>query len=246
MALREEMTRSGTWLFRWRSYVPLAFLALVLVSLREFHYLGNSELLDHIWEAICLSVSTLGLVVRVLTIGFTPKNTSGRNKSRQVADSLNTDGIYSLVRNPLYLGNFLMGLGVALFAHLWWLVVIYTLFFWLYYERIIYAEEEFLREKFGQRYLDWAAKTPAIVPRFRHYRKASLSFSLRNVLRREYNGFFAMIVVLFSIEIAGELIAYHRLDTDEEWLWLLAFGFLIWITLWILKRYTRLLEVEGR
>ena len=100
------------------------------------------------------------LAIRAYTIGHTPKGTSGRNTKKQVANALNTTGAYSLVRNPLYLGIFFMGLGVALFAHLWWLTLIYVLAFWLYYERVIFAEEAYLRDKFGAEYLSWADRTP--------------------------------------------------------------------------------------
>jgi len=51
--------------------------------------------------------------------------------------------MYSMVRNPLYLGNFFMGLAPVLFMHTWWLCVIYVLAFILYYERIIVKEEAF-------------------------------------------------------------------------------------------------------
>lgn len=161
MPLREELERSGNWLFRWRGYLPLVAVGIVLLAMRDYEYLGHSEKLDHIWEAFCLIVSFLGLGIRIFTVGSVPGGTSGRNRRKQVADSLNTKGMYSVTRNPLYLGNFFMGLGVALFAHLWWLTTIYILLFWLYYERIIFAEEEYLRNKFGDEYLEWASKTPA-------------------------------------------------------------------------------------
>ncbi|MGB8874133.1 MAG: hypothetical protein WCC75_12145, partial [Desulfobaccales bacterium] len=45
--------------------------------------------------------------------GLPPRGTSGRNTQGQVAETLNTTGIYSLVRNPLYLGNFLIWLGLS-------------------------------------------------------------------------------------------------------------------------------------
>ena len=246
MALREDFEHSGNWLFRWRSYLPIAGLAMILLALREYEYLGHSEMLDHLWEVICLVVSFTGLAIRSYTIGHTPKGTSGRNTKQQVADTLNTTGAYSIVRNPLYLGNFFMGLGVALFAHLWWLTLIYILAFWLYYERIIFAEEAYLREKFGAEYLTWADRTPVIIPSFRNYKKPELPFSFKNVLRREYNGFFAVIVCLFLFETLGELVAEHRLEFDCGWVVGLVIGFLVWVTLRTMKKRTKLLNVEGR
>jgi protein-S-isoprenylcysteine O-methyltransferase Ste14 len=246
MALREDFEDSGYWLFRWRSYLPLAGLAVILLGLREYEYPGHSETLDHLWEVGCLVVSFAGLAIRSYTIGHTPKGTSGRNTEKQVADTLNTAGAYSLVRNPLYLGNFFMGLGVVLFAHLWWLTLIYILAFWLYYERIIFAEEAYLRDKFGAEYLAWADRTPVIIPSFRNYKKPELPFSFKNVLRREYNGFFAVIVCLFLFETLGELFAEWRLEFDSGWIVALVVGFLVWLTLRTLKKRTRLLNVDGR
>lgn len=246
MALREEFESTGNWLFRWRSYMPLAVIGIFLLALREYEYPGHSENLDHLWEALCLLVSFIGLGIRVFTIGHTPRGTSGRNTKKQVADTLNTTGIYSIVRNPLYLGNFFMGLGIALFAHLWWLTLIYILVFWLYYERIIFAEEAYLRNKFGNEYLEWANKTPVFIPKVSQYRKANLPFSLRNVLRREYNGFFAVIVTMFILETVGEIFAEGRLEFDLGWIFLLGICFIVWLTLRTLKKYTTILNVEGR
>jgi len=246
MALREEFESTGNWLFRWRSYLPLIMIGIFLLALREYEYPGHSEYLDHLWEAFCLTVSFLGLSIRIFTVGHTPKGTSGRNTREQVADTLNTSGIYSVVRNPLYLGNFFMGIGIALFAHLWWLTLIYILVFWLYYERIIFAEEVYLRNKFGDEYLEWANVTPVIVPKLRNYRKPNLPFSLRNVLRREYNGFFAVIVVMFILEVAGDLIYENKFDPDLMWYILFCIGLIVWISLRTLKKYTTLLNVQGR
>jgi protein-S-isoprenylcysteine O-methyltransferase Ste14 len=118
--------------------------------------------------------------------------------------------------------------------------------FWLYYERIIFAEEAYLRNKFGSEYLAWANHTPVIIPSFRYYRKPELSFSFRNVLRREYNGFFAVIVCLFLFETLGDLVLNHRLEFDGGWIVGLVIGFLVWSTLRTLKKRTKLLNVEGR
>lgn len=246
MPLREEFEKSGNWLFRWRSYLPLIACGILLLALREYEYPGRSERLDHIWEVVCLTVSFFGLGIRIVVIGHTPKGTSGRNTKKQVAETLNTTGLYSIVRNPLYLGNFFMGLGIALFAHLWWLTLIYILIFWLYYERIIFAEEAFLRKKFGNKYLEWANCTPVFLPKFSQYKSANLRFSLKNVLRREYNGFFAVIFALFMIETVGEIFAGGRLEFDAGWLIMLGVGFLVWVALRSLKKYTTILNVQGR
>ncbi len=226
--------------------MPLVLLVLVLIVMEEFTYLGNSMTLDIVWEVVCVLVSSVGLVVRAFTIGYAPRGTSGRNTAGQMAEVLNTRGIYSIVRHPLYLGNFIMWLGLSLFPHLWWLTVIYVLAFWLYYERIMYAEEQFLRGKFGDQYDAWAEKTPPFIPNVKLWRPPDLPFSFRNVLRREYNGFFAMIVTFFVLEVRGDLAVEGRLMFETGWLILLGVSFVIWLVLRTLKRKTAILDVEGR
>ena len=161
MALRDELARSGSYLFRWRSYLPLLFMPVLILALEDFSYPGDSELLDNLLEVACGAVAVVGLFLRVLTVGYVPQRTSGRNTKQQHAEILNTTGLYSLVRHPLYLGNFLIWLGLIMFVHTWWLVLIGILSFWLYYERIMFAEEEFLSRRFRAEFEEWAARTPA-------------------------------------------------------------------------------------
>ncbi len=246
MSLREDFEQSGIWLFRWRSYLPLALIGILLISLHDFDYLFHSKIVDQIWEMVCLLVSVLGLSIRIITIGHIPKRTSGKNTKQQVADSLNTTGIYSLVRHPLYLGNFFIGLGVALFPGFWWLVIIYILSFWLYYERIMFAEEAFLRNKFGNQYEEWANKIPTFCPKFKNYVPPSLPFSWKTVLKRESNSFFSLILVMFGLEEVSELLLNGKLEFDLQWIIIVSVSIFIWIILRIIKKKTKWLEVDGR
>jgi len=137
MGLREEFEATGNWLFRRRGYLPLLLFPLLLVAARGSTYPSEDHRLDLAREGVCLLLALTGLALRVATVGFVPRDTSGRNTGGQLAGSLNTSGFYSVVRHPLYLGNYLMWLGVALFPRSWWAPVIVSLVFWLYYERIM-------------------------------------------------------------------------------------------------------------
>ena len=151
MALSEEFTQQGQWLFRWRSYLPLICLPLIVVAIVQAN--GSFATPWHeISEYLGFGISVVGLVVRILTVGHTPAGTSGRNSRHQIANELNTTGMYSIVRHPLYLGNYLIGLGISTVLLVWWLPVMYSLLFCLYYERIMFTEEAFLREKFGEEF----------------------------------------------------------------------------------------------
>ncbi|MGD9244674.1 MAG: isoprenylcysteine carboxylmethyltransferase family protein [Desulfobacterales bacterium] len=238
--------RDGNRLFRWRSCLPLFFVPILISGLSEFGYPKGSHTYDLIWEIICLSASFFGFFIRCYTIAYVPKRTSKRNTKSQKADSLNNTGMYSLMRNPLYFGNFFMFLGVTLFVRLWWVSMIYGLVFWLYYERIIWAEEAFLKEKYGKDYLDYAKRTPAFNPNFSNLKRPNLSFSFRNILKREYSGFFAMIASFTVLILVGDDIATGKLIIDKLWLCLFLGGLGVYLTLRTLKKKTRILHVEGR
>ncbi|NOY64906.1 MAG: DUF1295 domain-containing protein [Nitrospirae bacterium] len=248
MALREEFQKQGSWLFRWRSYFPLIFLPILLVALKDSDFLERifGDMIEDIWEISCLTISFIGLFIRCLTIGYVPKGTSGRNTKQQRADVLNTTGMYSIVRHPLYLGNFLIMLGIVMFTQVWWVILIAILSFWLYYERIIFTEEEFLREKFGELFLQWAQATPAFIPKLSNWKKPDMSFSVKTVLRREYTGFFVIVSAFTSFEILGDFIAEGRFEIDLEWIVFFAAGAIIYLTLRTLKKHTKILHVDGR
>jgi hypothetical protein len=124
--------------------------------------------------------------------------------------------------------------------------VIYTLVFWVYYERIMFAEEAFLRQKFGAEYLEWAANTPAFLPRFSQWRNPSLPFSWLNAMRREYHGLTVLVLGHCGLECTELLVQDHRIVWEAFWASVLFSGLAAFFALRHLKRYTTLLEVPGR
>ncbi len=246
MALREELASSGLWLFRWRSLLPLLAMALIL-GLMLFDPEAEPAWTDGMaWQLSCVAVSALGLIVRIVTVGRVPQDTSRRSTREQAASEINRTGMYSVVRHPLYLGNYLMWLGVAMAPGIWWLAVLISLAYALYYERIMYSEEEFLRAKFGQDYLDWAERTPAILPDVRRWQSATLPFSWRTVLRREYASAFALVVAYTLVNLTDDYETQHVLVFSHTRQFVFGIGFAIYLLLRFLKRRTRLLHVEGR
>ena len=251
MALQEDLKDQGDFLFKYRSYLPLALLAIglcVKVYQERFNGTASEGPVGELLEGTALIAGLIGLVVRIFTVGYAPENTSGRNTGvGQVADVLNTTGAYSTARNPLYLGNYLMWVAVAMATGSAWFVVASTLVFWIYYERIIFAEESFLRGKFGITYLDWAARTPMFLPDFSCYVPPSTQFSWRKILRQEKNGFFALLFLLCLFGLVGD-IAEGELSFWEERSSIAAaiFAGIVYSLLKLLKVSTSVLSTVSR
>ena len=248
MALREKIEMLGNWIFRWRSYLPLLILPILLIALRDSQHSKQiaEDLESNFFEGFFMAISFAGLAVRCITVGYVPEGTSGRTTRGQEAKMLNTTGMYSIIRHPLYFGNFVIFLGITLFVEVWWFTMICILVFFLYYGLIMFAEEEFLKRKFGNSYLEWAKKTPAFLPKFWNWQQPSLPFSFKTVLKREYTGFFVIISSFVLLETIGEIFTEGKLQLDLEWSVLFMIGLIVYLTLRTLKKRTKILDVEGR
>jgi len=249
MALQESLEKQGSFLFRYRSFLPLI---IVVAGIIVFVFDNINQRVpggDHYMqiELLSLLVSFVGLTIRIIAVGHTPANTSGRNTKTQLADEINTTGIYSTVRHPLYLGNFFMWAGaVILIANIWFFIV-FLLIYWIYYERIMYAEEQFLRRKFGQPYLDWAEKTPPFIPSCINRVKSTYPFSIKKILKKEKNGVLAIFILLFLFHNIRYSFVIGDVRVENNWvLWCTILSAIIYVGLKLIKKHTHLLDESGR
>jgi protein-S-isoprenylcysteine O-methyltransferase Ste14 len=256
MTLRYQLEAQGATLFRWRSFMPFVILPVVIAAAFDSKGFadGHADFLGRAYDLSCIVISFIGLALRGLTVASAAPRTSGRNTREQRADSLNTTGAYSIVRNPLYVANFLVFLGMLMFLKVWWLVVIAALAYVLYYERIVMAEEDFLIGKFGVDYVEWADRTPAMIPNFRLWKKPARPLSPRKILRGEYNGFYLIVACFYLLEWCDRLLCFRRQDgpmTLAEapglyWTSFFAVGTLVFVILRTLKKYTDILDETSR
>ena len=240
MKLQDHFEATGDWLFKERGKFPLILLPVLLAALRDSEYLerhyGNA--VQTPWEILCVGISIAGLLMRALTIGWIHEGTSGRNTKGQLAEALNTDGMYSVVRHPLYFANFLIILGFVLFVQVWWFVLIFALSFLIFYERIMFKEESFLERKFGEAYKKWAERTPLFLPRLRNWKKPSAPFSWKRILKREYSTFLGIILGFVSIKFLAELLGEREFEFRKIWLIFLILGMAVYGALRTLRKKT--------
>lgn len=249
MLIRDRLASDGRFLFRWRSYAPLLLLPLFVAALPEEERISQAvgPTAEHVIFFVSVFVAFLGLAIRWATIAFVPGGTSGRNTVGQRADQLNTSGMYSIVRNPLYLGNFVAILGVLICVKVWWLVAMFALLYWLYIERVIAVEEAFLGQKFGDDYRAWAARTPAFLPRPSNWVRPSQAPSLTFLLRREYNGLLAVGASFFALELILDVFVQHEpfaewVVEDAAWIVLGVTTLVLFLVLRFLKLHTQVLD----
>jgi protein-S-isoprenylcysteine O-methyltransferase Ste14 len=246
MALVNEFEKQGNFLFKYRGQFPvlLFILAIPFVYLTEQMFL-SAEYKELMFYVAC-GLSVLGFLIRAYTIGTTPRGTSGRNTKEQVAEVLNSTGIYSLLRHPLYLGNYFMWIGIVVYSFSIYFVVIVSLLYWIYYERIMYAEERFLERKFGDKYLNWASSLPAFIPRFSNFKKSNITFSLKSVLRREYSGVLATVIGFVFMDVCRNFFNQQESLISSNSILVLLSTAAISLLLRTLKRKTNVLKEEGR
>lgn len=247
MALKRELESQGNWLFKFRGQLPVV---LLFVQLFVYYSSVSGYKLrfedPFFWSLVCLAVSLLGQAVRFSAIAYTPKNTSGRNTKMQVADTVNKTGIYSVVRHPLYLGNFFMWLGIAMITQDIAFVTIFILIFWIFYERIMFAEEQFLSRKFGDQYKEWASRVPAFIPDFSGWVKSKSTFSLKNLIKRESVGIFNLIFVFWIFSLEYILIRGKSAVISDPWFYIMIATAILTAIIWVIRKKTKLLVVEGR
>lgn len=240
--LRDRLEREGDFLFRHRGYLPVLALPIVAYELARYQHLLGSDFWDAVLQGLCYAIAGLGLAVRAFAQGYAARGSSGRNSRRQKAAALNTTGAYSLCRNPLYLGNFLIVFGVLCFFHSLYLLLAYTLLFWIYYERIILREEAFLLERYGSTYARWAEATPVFLPRLKGWRPPERPFAWRTVVRREYPTVMLIVIALTAFQVIGDWHITHQLRISQASLLLLGVAIGQYVVLRYVKKHTELLH----
>jgi len=152
-AERSAAARLGSVLFRNRSWLPVPFVLVTLLVPARASMIN--------W-AIGFVLIVIGEGIRLA--GVAAAGTVTRRRSRAV-QRLVTYGIFRWVRNPLYVGNFLIWMGFVVISGVLWFLPLAVLLFAIEYSLIVSYEEGVLESIFGQAYLDYKKTTPRWIPR---------------------------------------------------------------------------------
>jgi protein-S-isoprenylcysteine O-methyltransferase Ste14 len=152
-AERSPAARIGAVLFRHRGWLPVPFLLVPLLAR------GNTDAMNWILGFVFI---VLGEAIRLA--GVAAAGTVTRRRSRTV-QRLVTYGIFAWMRNPLYVGNFLIWLGFIVISGVFWFIPVAIVLFAIEYTLIVRYEEGVLESIFGDEYLRYKSRTSRWFPR---------------------------------------------------------------------------------
>jgi protein-S-isoprenylcysteine O-methyltransferase Ste14 len=152
-AEQRRSARIGAVLFRHRGWLPVPFLLVPL--------LARGTMGPRNW-VLGFALIVIGEAIRLG--GVAAAGTVTRRRSRTV-QRLVTYGIFAWMRNPLYVGNFLIWMGFTVISGVLWFIPVAVVLFAIEYTLIVRYEEGVLESIFGEEYLAYKSRTPRWIPR---------------------------------------------------------------------------------
>jgi protein-S-isoprenylcysteine O-methyltransferase Ste14 len=196
--MSSRLVRAGNHAFRHRGLLlPIAIVLLLLPSPQLMRNPAVAGLIG-------LAIALVGQAIRSGTIGLEYIIRGGRNH-QVYADRLVTGGIYSHVRNPMYVGNFFLLIGLSVASNSWVFLLAGIPIAALTHVAIVAAEEDFLRAKFGVEFDAFCARSPRWVPRLSGLGTTfqGATFNWSRVLAKEYQKPVDWLIALAVVTIVN-------------------------------------------
>lgn len=126
----------------------------------------------------------LGMFFRAWSSGYI-------DKDRELA----TEGPYSLTRNPLYFGNLLIGIGIAISSNQPVAALVSAVYYLFFFTFLIVIERKRMKKRFGARYEEWARKANIFFPKIKKVTQFNFNIALY-MKNREYRVLFYSLFVI--------------------------------------------------
>jgi protein-S-isoprenylcysteine O-methyltransferase Ste14 len=212
------MVAIGNFFFRYRNWIFILFYAALFIPSWPLFSPSRFGKNYFLWPVIIgLIVTCLGQLIRGLTIGLAYIVRGGR-EGKPYAEGLVTDGIFKHCRNPLYVGNILMLLGVGILANSLVYVAIVIPVFLFIYQAIVIAEENFLRGKFGPGFDEYCRNVNRWIPGMKGIGKtlSSMKFNWKRWILKEHTTQFIWLIGITLILFINypQLTGYDREPAD--------------------------------
>lgn len=181
-------SKIGNLFFKIRSFTPIPFILALI-------YFAKPTILT---TAIGLVIVVIGEFLRIWTVGYAGGST--RATTLGAARDLVTTGPYSHVRNPLYLGNFMISFGICIISSVIWLIPLLIVGYLLQYLPIVAVEEAYLLETCGNVYQSYQEQVPRFLPQLHPYQlRSTHDFSLTRGINSEKRTLTAIVGVIILL-----------------------------------------------
>lgn len=221
----------GAWCFRWRNTL---FPAVFVILVTFFH--PQSGTADELLDALGVLCGLAGQALRALVVGLAYIRRGGKKKQVH-ADVLVTEGLFAVMRNPLYVANILGIVGILLIYNNPWVYLLGGGFFLGTYAALVANEERYLLARFGDSYRAYCQDVPRFLPKLSALRHVGdgLSFSWKRVVAKEYASLFSGLSVTIAVlayKVQWTAPASSRLaillDLSGTWLMLAMLTAWVW------------------
>lgn len=206
----------------------------------------DSLVVDRFLAGVGIGVALLGQAVRLITIGFEYIHRGGKD-GQVYAGRLVRGGVYGITRNPMYIGNGLIAIGMTMLLGSPMGYLILIPFFLFVYQAIVAAEEAYLRKTFAAEYEDYATSVNRYVPKLSRVAEsfAGMSFDWRRSIKKDLGTVVGLAIGFIFIPVWRSYLLHGAEATKTaavRALWLsLAVGAL-YLFLLMLKRSDRLFK----
>ncbi len=228
----------GKFFFKYRNGLfPAIYLLLVLFT-NPGVFLGDAHL-DRFTSAAGILIALAGETFRMIVIGFAYIRRGGKD-GKVYADSLVQSGFFAHVRNPMYVGNYLIMLGFVLLYGSIWAYLLVLPFFTLIYYSIVKNEEDYLKRKFGREFENYSKNVNRFIPNLKGLKNSLRQFHYdwRKALKKEYGTIFVVLAGLLAIVIWKE-IYFFGFENRRTEIWMLASLFIPVILFYGTIRYLK-------
>jgi protein-S-isoprenylcysteine O-methyltransferase Ste14 len=206
------MVSIGNFFFKYRNFLFIFLYLVLFIPSPALFDLDDTGTNYYLWPIILgLFITFSGQAVRAATIGLAYILRGGKDK-KVYAKDLVTEGIFNHCRNPLYVGNILMLLGVGILANSLLFVGIFMPLFLFIYQAIVLAEENFLRNKFGEQFDLYCARVNRwwINPSGIGKTFKSMNFNAKRWILKEYNTQFVWLCGITIILLTKYPAVYQQ------------------------------------
>ncbi|HUU42357.1 MAG TPA: isoprenylcysteine carboxylmethyltransferase family protein [Planctomycetota bacterium] len=232
----------GRFFFKYRN-LAFPLVSLVLVVLSRPWVPGDDPRIAVGFTVAGIVLAAVGETWRILVVGLVYIKRGGKKK-KVYADTLVQEGIFAHSRNPIYLGNLLILVGLTVVYHSALFAAVGVPFYLFAYWTIILAEEDYLRGRFGDAYDDYCRRVNRLFPSLKGLGRTmrSMPFNWKRLANKEYSTLCSFLTMLLGL-VGWKQVVLYGYEASVPTLLLLG---ALWVPVLVLVIVIKVLKVRGR